>query len=168
MASYTITIILFFCGKLLLLLSLLFVIFYMMRCARNSSGLSWYLIPNQSELMWCLLQHPNLILYGILCNWNSTSELHLYATSTISLSILQLCDGPIEAFTVLHNVNCCHGLIYVTSLVKNYLNIFIVFGCSHNFKVLRLMIFSILCRVFWRYVNCPQHITMTTTGLFKR
>uniref|UniRef100_A0ACD5YDD5 Uncharacterized protein n=1 Tax=Avena sativa TaxID=4498 RepID=A0ACD5YDD5_AVESA len=27
----------------------------------------------------------------------------------------QLCDGPIEAFTVLHNVNCCHGLIYVTS-----------------------------------------------------
>ncbi|CAM0907795.1 unnamed protein product [Alopecurus aequalis] len=28
----------------------------------------------------------------------------------------QLCDGPIEAFTVLHNVNCCHGLIYVTSL----------------------------------------------------
>ncbi|EMS45375.1 putative cleavage and polyadenylation specificity factor subunit 1 [Triticum urartu] len=26
-----------------------------------------------------------------------------------------LCDGPIEAFTVLHNVNCCHGLIYVTS-----------------------------------------------------
>ncbi|PNT60775.1 hypothetical protein BRADI_5g04673v3 [Brachypodium distachyon] len=27
----------------------------------------------------------------------------------------QLCDGPIEAFTVLHNVNCSHGLIYVTS-----------------------------------------------------
>ncbi|CAN6227184.1 unnamed protein product [Urochloa humidicola] len=27
----------------------------------------------------------------------------------------QLCDGPIVAFTVLHNVNCCHGLIYVTS-----------------------------------------------------
>ncbi|XP_023520840.1 cleavage and polyadenylation specificity factor subunit 1 isoform X2 [Cucurbita pepo subsp. pepo] len=27
----------------------------------------------------------------------------------------QLCDGPIVAFTVLHNVNCNHGLIYVTS-----------------------------------------------------
>ncbi|XP_021317957.1 probable cleavage and polyadenylation specificity factor subunit 1 isoform X3 [Sorghum bicolor] len=27
----------------------------------------------------------------------------------------QLCDGPIVAFTVLHNVNCCRGLIYVTS-----------------------------------------------------
>uniref|UniRef100_A0A0E0P6E2 Cleavage/polyadenylation specificity factor A subunit C-terminal domain-containing protein n=1 Tax=Oryza rufipogon TaxID=4529 RepID=A0A0E0P6E2_ORYRU len=27
----------------------------------------------------------------------------------------QLCDGPIEAFTVLHNVNCSHGFIYVTS-----------------------------------------------------
>ncbi|KAL6653028.1 hypothetical protein ACP70R_011953 [Stipagrostis hirtigluma subsp. patula] len=27
----------------------------------------------------------------------------------------QLCDGPIVAFAVLHNVNCCHGLIYVTS-----------------------------------------------------
>ncbi|KAL7003209.1 hypothetical protein U1Q18_004367, partial [Sarracenia purpurea var. burkii] len=26
-----------------------------------------------------------------------------------------LCDGPIVAFTVLHNVNCNHGLIYVTS-----------------------------------------------------
>lgn len=31
--------------------------------------------------------------------------------------ILQLCDGPIVAFTVLHNVNCCRGLIYVTSQV---------------------------------------------------
>ncbi|XP_006348057.1 cleavage and polyadenylation specificity factor subunit 1 [Solanum tuberosum] len=28
----------------------------------------------------------------------------------------QLCDGPIVAFTVLHNVNCNHGLIYVTAL----------------------------------------------------
>lgn len=27
----------------------------------------------------------------------------------------QLCDGSIVAFTVLHNVNCNHGLIYVTS-----------------------------------------------------
>ncbi|KAL3524193.1 hypothetical protein ACH5RR_017027 [Cinchona calisaya] len=27
----------------------------------------------------------------------------------------QLCDGPIVAFTVLHNVNCNHGFIYVTS-----------------------------------------------------
>ncbi|CAK9135184.1 unnamed protein product [Ilex paraguariensis] len=27
----------------------------------------------------------------------------------------QQCDGPIAAFTVLHNVNCNHGLIYVTS-----------------------------------------------------
>ncbi|VVB08018.1 unnamed protein product [Arabis nemorensis] len=27
----------------------------------------------------------------------------------------QLCDGPIAAFTVLHNVNCNHGFIYVTS-----------------------------------------------------
>ncbi|CAN6480274.1 unnamed protein product [Victoria cruziana] len=27
----------------------------------------------------------------------------------------QLCDGAIMAFTVLHNVNCNHGLIYVTS-----------------------------------------------------
>ncbi|XP_058204748.1 cleavage and polyadenylation specificity factor subunit 1 isoform X2 [Rhododendron vialii] len=27
----------------------------------------------------------------------------------------QLCDGPIVAFAVLHNVNCNHGLIYVTS-----------------------------------------------------
>ncbi|XP_060203452.1 cleavage and polyadenylation specificity factor subunit 1 isoform X2 [Lycium barbarum] len=27
----------------------------------------------------------------------------------------QLCDGPIVAFTVLHNVNCNHGLIYVTA-----------------------------------------------------
>lgn len=27
----------------------------------------------------------------------------------------QLCDGPITAFAVLHNVNCNHGLIYVTS-----------------------------------------------------
>ncbi|CAI9092100.1 OLC1v1027255C1 [Oldenlandia corymbosa var. corymbosa] len=27
----------------------------------------------------------------------------------------QLCDGPIMAFTVLHNVNCNHGFIYVTS-----------------------------------------------------
>uniref|UniRef100_A0A0E0KNE4 Cleavage/polyadenylation specificity factor A subunit C-terminal domain-containing protein n=1 Tax=Oryza punctata TaxID=4537 RepID=A0A0E0KNE4_ORYPU len=27
----------------------------------------------------------------------------------------QSCDGPIEAFTVLHNVNCSHGFIYVTS-----------------------------------------------------
>ncbi|KAL6123334.1 hypothetical protein ACLB2K_075856 [Fragaria x ananassa] len=27
----------------------------------------------------------------------------------------QLCDGSIVAFTVLHNVNCDHGLIYVTS-----------------------------------------------------
>ncbi|KAF6156189.1 hypothetical protein GIB67_010653 [Kingdonia uniflora] len=27
----------------------------------------------------------------------------------------QLCDGPIVSFTVLHNVNCNHGLIYVTS-----------------------------------------------------
>ncbi|TVU13331.1 hypothetical protein EJB05_40381 [Eragrostis curvula] len=27
----------------------------------------------------------------------------------------QLCDGPIVAFTVLHNINCCRGLIYVTS-----------------------------------------------------
>lgn len=27
----------------------------------------------------------------------------------------QLCDGPIVAFTVLHNVYCNHGLIYVTS-----------------------------------------------------
>ncbi|XAR71785.1 hypothetical protein NMG60_11018197 [Bertholletia excelsa] len=27
----------------------------------------------------------------------------------------QLCDGPIDAFAVLHNVNCNHGLIYVTS-----------------------------------------------------
>uniref|UniRef100_A0A5B6ZUE1 Cleavage and polyadenylation specificity factor 160 kDa subunit n=2 Tax=Davidia involucrata TaxID=16924 RepID=A0A5B6ZUE1_DAVIN len=27
----------------------------------------------------------------------------------------QLCDGPIVAFTVLHNMNCSHGLIYVTS-----------------------------------------------------
>ncbi|URD80129.1 cleavage and polyadenylation specificity factor subunit [Musa troglodytarum] len=29
----------------------------------------------------------------------------------------QLCDGSIVAFTVLHNVNCNHGLIYVTSQV---------------------------------------------------
>ncbi|XP_052191714.1 cleavage and polyadenylation specificity factor subunit 1 isoform X2 [Diospyros lotus] len=28
---------------------------------------------------------------------------------------LQQCDGPIAAFAVLHNVNCNHGLIYVTS-----------------------------------------------------
>ncbi|KAM1054442.1 hypothetical protein ACFX2I_001784 [Malus domestica] len=27
----------------------------------------------------------------------------------------QLCDGSVVAFTVLHNVNCNHGLIYVTS-----------------------------------------------------
>ncbi|PSR93371.1 Cleavage and polyadenylation specificity factor subunit like [Actinidia chinensis var. chinensis] len=27
----------------------------------------------------------------------------------------QLCDGPIGAFTVLHNVNCNHGFIFVTS-----------------------------------------------------
>ncbi|WVZ84660.1 hypothetical protein U9M48_031667 [Paspalum notatum var. saurae] len=27
----------------------------------------------------------------------------------------QVCDGSILAFTVLHNVNCCRGLIYVTS-----------------------------------------------------
>ncbi|KAG9445352.1 hypothetical protein H6P81_016692 [Aristolochia fimbriata] len=27
----------------------------------------------------------------------------------------QSCDGPVVAFTVLHNVNCNHGLIYVTS-----------------------------------------------------
>ncbi|MCO5593054.1 hypothetical protein L7F22_047059 [Adiantum nelumboides] len=27
----------------------------------------------------------------------------------------QLCDGPIVAFTPLHNINCNHGLIYVTS-----------------------------------------------------
>ncbi|KAJ9679116.1 hypothetical protein PVL29_021139 [Vitis rotundifolia] len=27
----------------------------------------------------------------------------------------QLCDGSIVAFTVLHNINCNHGLIYVTS-----------------------------------------------------
>ncbi|KAK4363423.1 hypothetical protein RND71_018664 [Anisodus tanguticus] len=27
----------------------------------------------------------------------------------------QLCDGPIVAFTILHNVNCNHGLIYVTA-----------------------------------------------------
>lgn len=27
----------------------------------------------------------------------------------------QLCDGSIVAFTILHNVNCNHGLIYVTS-----------------------------------------------------
>ncbi|KAI8032762.1 Cleavage and polyadenylation specificity factor subunit 1 [Camellia lanceoleosa] len=27
----------------------------------------------------------------------------------------QLCDGPIVAFTVLHNLNCNHGLIHVTS-----------------------------------------------------
>ncbi|KAM7491713.1 hypothetical protein LguiA_034634 [Lonicera macranthoides] len=27
----------------------------------------------------------------------------------------QLCDGPIVAFTVLHNMYCTHGLIYVTS-----------------------------------------------------
>ncbi|KAJ3679867.1 hypothetical protein LUZ60_016145 [Juncus effusus] len=27
----------------------------------------------------------------------------------------QFCDGPVVAFTVLHNVNCNHGLIYVTS-----------------------------------------------------
>ncbi|EFH40379.1 hypothetical protein ARALYDRAFT_495232 [Arabidopsis lyrata subsp. lyrata] len=29
----------------------------------------------------------------------------------------QLCDGSIAAFTVLHNVNCNHGFIYVTSQV---------------------------------------------------
>ncbi|KAG0498836.1 hypothetical protein HPP92_003527 [Vanilla planifolia] len=28
---------------------------------------------------------------------------------------IELCDGPIAAFTVLHNVNCNHGFIYVTS-----------------------------------------------------
>ncbi|XP_008791964.2 cleavage and polyadenylation specificity factor subunit 1 isoform X2 [Phoenix dactylifera] len=33
----------------------------------------------------------------------------------------QLCDGSIVAFTVLHNVNCNHGLIYVTS--QGYLKI---------------------------------------------
>ncbi|XP_011101138.1 cleavage and polyadenylation specificity factor subunit 1 isoform X1 [Sesamum indicum] len=27
----------------------------------------------------------------------------------------QVCDGPIVAFTVLHNVNCNHGFIYITS-----------------------------------------------------
>ncbi|KAL3834565.1 hypothetical protein ACJIZ3_009301 [Penstemon smallii] len=27
----------------------------------------------------------------------------------------QVCDGPIAAFTVLHNVNCNHGFIYITS-----------------------------------------------------
>lgn len=32
---------------------------------------------------------------------------------------MQLCDGSIVAFTVLHNVNCNHGLIYVTSQVKD-------------------------------------------------
>jgi cleavage and polyadenylation specificity factor subunit 1 len=31
---------------------------------------------------------------------------------------LQLCDGSIVAFTVLHTVNCNHGLIYVTSQVE--------------------------------------------------
>lgn len=31
---------------------------------------------------------------------------------------LQLCDGSIVAFTVLHNVNCNHGFIYVTSQVR--------------------------------------------------
>lgn len=30
----------------------------------------------------------------------------------------QLSDGSIVAFTVLHNVNCNHGLIYVTSQVQ--------------------------------------------------
>lgn len=29
----------------------------------------------------------------------------------------QLCDGSVVAVTVLHNVNCNHGLIYVTSQV---------------------------------------------------
>lgn len=33
------------------------------------------------------------------------------------VAFLQLCDGSIVAFTVLHNVNCNHGLIYVTSQV---------------------------------------------------
>ncbi|XP_074570014.1 cleavage and polyadenylation specificity factor subunit 1 [Curcuma longa] len=33
----------------------------------------------------------------------------------------QLCDGSIVAFTVLHNLNCNHGLIYVTS--EGYLKI---------------------------------------------
>jgi hypothetical protein len=34
--------------------------------------------------------------------------------------LLQLCDGSIVAFTVLHNVNCNHGLIYVTSQAWEY------------------------------------------------
>jgi hypothetical protein len=30
---------------------------------------------------------------------------------------LQVCDGPIVAFTPLHNINCNHGIIYVTAQV---------------------------------------------------
>ncbi|GAB2265336.1 hypothetical protein Dimus_000400 [Dionaea muscipula] len=33
----------------------------------------------------------------------------------MSVYLLQLCDGSIVAFAVLHNVNCNHGFIYVTS-----------------------------------------------------
>lgn len=32
---------------------------------------------------------------------------------------LQLCDGPIVGFTVLHNVSCNHGFIYITAQVRS-------------------------------------------------
>ena len=57
---------------------------------------------------------------------------------------MQLCDGPIVAFTVLHNVNCCRGLIYVTSQVKCHLDAF--------FNIILSMLLCV----------CPHHMVALT------
>ncbi|GAB4826000.1 hypothetical protein Ancab_008868 [Ancistrocladus abbreviatus] len=52
--------------------------------------------------------HQGLFLSGAMPAWFMVFRERLRAHP-------QLCDGSIVAFTVLHNVNCNHGFIYVTS-----------------------------------------------------
>lgn len=54
---------------------------------------------------------------------------------------LQLCDGPIVAFTVLHNMYCTHGLIYVTSQVKENKNTSACFGTFPFIVLIHALIF---------------------------
>ncbi|KAL0382308.1 UNVERIFIED_CONTAM: Cleavage and polyadenylation specificity factor subunit, partial [Sesamum calycinum] len=64
----------------------------------------------------------NLRFVRVLLDPYAREEAPLGTSSQRITVFKNVCDGPIVAFTVLHNVNCNHGFIYITSEVLKPLN----------------------------------------------